>query len=54
MINSKFIQDDANYDEWIEQDIIKSYQKAAEQDEFLFGDYDYHSEWICTSTNDVF
>ncbi len=41
-------------EKWIEQDIIKAYQKAAEQDEFLFGDYDYLSEWICTSTNDVF
>lgn len=35
------------------EEIIKSYQEAAEMDEFLFGDYDYETDWLGKTTNDV-
>jgi hypothetical protein len=37
---------DKNYDEWSEEEILNSYKNAAEQDEFMFGDYDYKKEWL--------
>lgn len=43
---------DSNYDHLTEE-IIKSYQEAAEMDEFLFGDYDYETDWLGKNTNDV-
>jgi hypothetical protein len=49
----KILSQDSNYDEWCEQEILNAYKKAARQDEFLFGDYDYRKEWIDNSTNDV-
>jgi hypothetical protein len=27
--------------------------EAAKQDEFLFGDYDYESEWLGKKSNDI-
>jgi hypothetical protein len=41
----KILQQDGNYDEWCEQDILNAYKEAAEYDEFLFGDFDY--SYIC-------
>lgn len=38
---------------WDDEDFIKSYQEAAEIDEFLFGDYDYETDWLGKNTNDV-
>lgn len=38
---------------WDDEDFIKSYQEAAEMDEFLFGDYDYEADWLGKNTNDV-
>lgn len=52
-MNSKLLQTDGNYDEWVEEDIKDAYKKAAEWDEYLFGDYDYHSDWLKTNTNDI-
>ena len=40
------LDNDPNYDEWCEQEIVKAYKDAAEADEFLFGDYDYLKEWL--------
>lgn len=42
----KILNDDGNYDEWCEEQILKAYKDAAEADEFLFGDYDYEKEWL--------
>lgn len=38
---------------WDDEDFIKSYQEAAQMDEFLFGDYDYETDWLGKNTNDV-
>lgn len=52
-MKSKLLSHDSNYDEWVEQEIINAYKKAAECDEFVFGDYDYCKEWLDKNTNDV-
>ena len=49
----KILSQDSNYDEWVEQEIVKSYREAAEADEFLFGDYDYKKDWLCDLSNDM-
>jgi hypothetical protein len=48
----KILKNDGNYDEWCEQEIINSYKKAAECDEFMFGDYDYETEWLNNSNQE--
>lgn len=42
----KILNNDPNYDEWCEEEILNAYKKAAKYDEFLFGDYDYVKEWM--------
>lgn len=42
----KILSSDPEYDEWCEEEILKSYKRAAEMDEYLFGDYDYQKEWL--------
>lgn len=49
----KILSRDSNYDEWYEQEILNVYKEAAECDEFMFGDYDYHKEWLGANTNDI-
>ena len=49
----KILSQDSNYDEWCEQEIVNAYKNAAEQDDFLFGDYNYEKEWLGKNTNDV-
>jgi hypothetical protein len=49
----KILLQDSNYDEWCEQEILNAYKEAAESDDFLFGDYDYETEWLGKSNNDV-
>ena len=49
----KIINSDPEYDEWCEEEIEQAYKKAAEIDEFLFGDYDYSFMWNKVDTNDV-
>ena len=49
----KILSQDSNYDEWCEQEILNAYKEAAYHDDFLFGDYDYYSEWLGKNTNDV-
>ena len=49
----KILSQDSNYDEWCEEEILRSYREAAECDEFMFGDYDYCKEWLGKNTNDV-
>jgi hypothetical protein len=46
----KILSQDSNYDEWCEEEIMNAYRDAAMYDDYLFGDYDYYTEWvgICT------
>jgi hypothetical protein len=41
----KILLQDSNYDEWCEEEILNTYREAAGCDEYLFGDYDYSTEW---------
>ncbi len=52
-MNPKLLKNDGNYDEWCEQEILNAYKEAAEYDDFLFGDYDYESEWLGKKNDDV-
>ena len=49
----KILSQDSNYDEWCEQEILNAYTEAAKQDDFLFGDYDYETEWLGKKQDDV-
>jgi hypothetical protein len=42
----KILLQDSNYDEWCEEVINIAYRNAAKYDEYLFGDYDYSTEWL--------
>jgi hypothetical protein len=50
----KILNDDGNYDEWCEEEIISAYKNAAEHDEFMFGDFNYEKYWLNQKTNDVY
>jgi hypothetical protein len=52
-MSQKIPSQDSNYDEWDEEEILKSYREAAKYDDFLFGDYDYEKEWLGKSNDDV-
>lgn len=43
---------DSNFD-WDQQEIINAYKRAAEYDDFLFGDFDYEKEWLGKTNDDV-
>ena len=49
----KILFQDSNYDDWCEQEILLAYKKAAEYDEYLFGDYDYSKEWLSKNSDDA-
>lgn len=49
----KIHSQDSNSDDWTVDDILNSYREAAECDDFLFGDYDYKSEWFGKCHDDV-
>jgi hypothetical protein len=49
----KILSQDSNYDEWCEQEILNAYKNAAENDEYLFRDYDYEKEWIYKNNNNI-
>ena len=49
----KILSQDSNYDEWCEQEILNAYKDAAKYDDFLFGDYDYESEWLGKRNDDA-
>jgi hypothetical protein len=53
MMLPKILSQDSNYDEWCEQEILNAYTEAAKQDDFLFGDYDYETEWLGKKQDDV-
>ena len=48
----KILNSDGNYDEWCEEEIIKSYKDAAEYDDVLFGDHDYSYIWLKDKINE--
>jgi hypothetical protein len=49
----KILSQDSNYDEWCEQEIMNAYREAAENDDYLFGDYDYECDWLGKRNDDV-
>lgn len=44
---------DSNFD-WDKEAMLDAYKKAAEYDDFLFGDFDYSYIWKESDTNDVY
>ncbi len=49
----KILNNDGNYNEWCEQELLNAYKDAAEYDDFLFGDHDYSYIWLDDKTEDV-
>jgi hypothetical protein len=43
---------DSNF-EWDIEAQLDAYRKAAEYDDFLFGDFDYEKEWLGKTQDDV-
>ena len=52
-MSPKILSQDSNYNDWSDDAILKAYRDAAEQDDYLFGDYDYESEWLGKKNDDV-
>jgi hypothetical protein len=44
-MSPKILLQDSNYN-WDTKKMLDSYKEAADCDEYLFGDYDYCSEWL--------
>ena len=44
---------DFNFDWWDKEAILDAYRKAAEYDDFMFGDFDYEKEWLGKVDDDV-
>jgi hypothetical protein len=44
---------DFNFDRWDKEAILDAYRKAAEYDDFMFGDFDYEKEWLGKVDDDV-
>ena len=40
--------------QWDKEEMLNAYKRAAEYDDFLFGDFDYSYVWKDTETNDVY
>ena len=40
--------------QWDQEKMLNAYKRAAEYDDFLFGDFDYSYVWKDTETNDVY
>ena len=40
--------------QWDQEEMLNAYKRAAEYDDFLFGDFDYSYVWKDTETNDVY
>jgi hypothetical protein len=43
---------DSNF-EWDLEEQLDAYRKAAEYDDFMFGDFDYEKEWLGKTQDDV-
>ncbi len=43
---------DSNF-EWDQKEMLDAYRKAAEYDDFMFGDFDYEKEWLGKYNDDV-
>lgn len=52
-MTSQTPKDDSNF-EWDKEELLNAYKRAAEYDDFLFGDYDYSYVWKDIETNDVY
>lgn len=44
---------DSNFD-WNLEELLNAYKRAAEYDDYLFGDFDYSYIWKDTKPNDVY
>ena len=44
-MSQKTPSQDSNFD-WDTEKMLDAYREAADCDEYLFGDYDYCSEWM--------
>ena len=44
---------DSNF-EWDKEELLNAYKRAAEYDDYLFGDFDYSYIWKDTKPNDVY
>ena len=51
-MSQKTPSQDSNF-EWDKQALLDAYRKAAEYDDFLFGDFDYEKEWLGKTHDDV-
>lgn len=52
-MSQKTPSQDSNFD-WDSEELLDSYRKAAEYDDFLFGDFDYSYIWKETKSNDIY
>ena len=52
-MSPKILSQDSNF-EWDIESQLDAYKKAAEYDEFMFGDFDWEEYWSNQGTNDVY
>jgi hypothetical protein len=52
-MSQKIPSQDSNFD-WDKEKLLDAYKKAAEYDDFLFGDFDYSYIWKDGESNDVY
>lgn len=48
----KILSQDSNF-EWDKEEMLNAYRRAAEYDDFMFGDFDYEKEWLGKLDDDV-
>lgn len=51
-MSQKIPSQDSNF-EWDIESQLDAYRKAAEYDDFMFGDFDYEEEWLGKTNDDV-
>lgn len=52
-MSQKIPLQDSNFD-WDDEELLNAYRRAAESDDFLFGDHDYSYLWKETNSNDIY
>ena len=52
-MNTQISKDDFNF-EWNLEEMKTAYKRAAEYDDYLFGDFDYSYIWKETDNDDVY
>jgi len=51
-MSQKIPSQDSNF-EWDKEEMLNAYRRAAEYDDFMFGDFDYEKEWLGKLDDDV-